>query len=162
MKRMSIFRYRSMLWAYSCMTGRSDRTRDEFQRWTEGLKNMRGYSDCRRPKALTITLTVDDGQHHNVYRRRTLARGDDKGSQRNSQFRTAPTTVPILSMNDRLSPSNEDRLTSHLHEESDPGCKLHVLTKLQILKKGNSLYHRVLTVKSAVHVGNRFSGEDVR
>lgn len=35
------------------------------------------------------------------------------------------------------------------------------MTKLQVLKHGDTLNHGVLTVESTVHVGNRLSGEDV-
>lgn len=54
-----------------------------------------------------------------------------------------------------------DYSTEELHRESDAGSELDVLTKLQVLKKGDTLDHRVLAVERTVHVGDGAAGEDV-
>lgn len=50
---------------------------------------------------------------------------------------------------------------AQLHTEGNTGSELDVLTKLQVLKEGNTLNHRVLAVEGTVHVGNGLAGENV-
>ena len=52
-------------------------------------------------------------------------------------------------------------LTDHLGHERDARRQLRVLTQLKVLHEGDTLNHGVLAVKSAVHVRNRATRDEI-